>query len=70
MVDPWADRIKLNVDYTPTRNAQVSMPASSQGTVEAGLNDSTSSDSASSTDISDSFETRTLPDDRVVPLPF
>jgi hypothetical protein len=65
MADPWADRIKLNPSYTPTKNAQHGMPGATQGTVGNGLNDSGSSDSAGSSDISNSFSTRACPDNPI-----
>lgn len=61
MVDPWENRITLNPSYTPTKDAQTKIPSATQGTVGNGINDSGSSDSASGTDISNSFHTIPCP---------
>ena len=66
MVDPWADRIPLNVDYTPSRDAGTPMPSPTNGTVGGGINDMTTSESASTTDISNNVTTQPAPENDTV----
>jgi len=62
MADPWADRIKLNPKLPFSKNAQESPPGATQGTVGNGINQTGSSDSASTTDISNDFKTKACPE--------
>lgn len=61
MNDPWETRIKLNPSAPTTKDAQVPMPGATTGTVGGGINDTTSDQSASSTDISNSFKSMPAP---------